>query len=208
MPTTLIDIDTFVNSFSKRFPAFSKRQPWEITNEIVFILQQLIGRLKEDPDYRVENDIAVHNTAIIEQNVVLKGPVVIGKNCFVAANAYLREGAYLDSNVKIGAGCEIKSSLIFENSSTAHFNYVGNSIIGSDVNVEAGAVTANHYNERKDKKISVFYQSEVIRTNAIKFGALIGDNSKIGANAVLSPGTILPPGSVVKRLELIEQIKG
>jgi hypothetical protein len=38
-----------------------------------------------------------------------------------------------------------------------------------------------------------------------KFGALVGDHSKIGANAVLSPGSILKPESVVKRLELIEQ---
>jgi hypothetical protein len=38
-----------------------------------------------------------------------------------------------------------------------------------------------------------------------KFGALVGDHSKIGANAVLSPGTILLPESVVRRLELVEQ---
>jgi hypothetical protein len=43
------------------------------------------------------------------------------------------------------------------------------------------------------------------RTDVEKFGALVGDGSKIGANAVLSPGTILAPDTVVKRLELIEQ---
>jgi hypothetical protein len=44
-----------------------------------------------------------------------------------------------------------------------------------------------------------------INTGIEKFGALVGDYSKIGANAVLSPGTILPPKSIVKRLSLIEQ---
>ena len=41
--------------------------------------------------------------------------------------------------------------------------------------------------------------------DSIKFGALIGDGTRIGANAVLSPGTILAPNSIVKRLELVEQ---
>ncbi len=36
-------------------------------------------------------------------------------------------------------------------STLAHFNFAGNSIIGSHVNLEAGAVIANHYNERTEK---------------------------------------------------------
>ena len=63
------------------------------------------------------------------------------------------------------------------------------------------------YNERENKAISVVYQSAIIETGVIKFGALVGDGSKIGANAVLSPGTLLLPNSRVKRLELIEQIQ-
>ena len=77
---------------------------------------------------------------------------------------------------------------------------------GNDVNFEAGAVTANHYNEREHKNISVIYDSKEIDTRCIKFGALVGDHAKIGANAVLSPGTILLPNSIVKRLELIDQL--
>ena len=109
--------------------------------------------------------------------------------------------------MKIGAGCEIKQSIIFSETAIAHFNYVGNSIIGSNVNFEAGSVAANHYNERKDKTISVLYNGNVIQTNVEKFGSLVGDDSKIGANAVLSPGTILSKNSIVGRLELVEQAK-
>jgi len=68
-------------------------------------------------------------------------------------------------------------------------------------------LTANHYNERVNKVISVMDDSVIINTGVNKFGSLVGDNSKIGANAVLSPGTVLMPGTIVKRLELIEQIK-
>ena len=52
----------------------------------------------------------------------------------------------------MGAHCEIKSCFMFNNSANAHFNFVGDSIIGSYVNIEAGAVFANHYNERKNKE--------------------------------------------------------
>ena len=107
----------------------------------------------------------------------------------------------------LGPCCEIKSSFIFPNSNLAHFNFVGDSVIGSDVNFEAGAVIANHFNERMNKEISVIMNGSREDTLVKKFGALVGDASKIGANAVLSPGTILKTGSIVKRLELVDQQK-
>jgi acetyltransferase-like isoleucine patch superfamily enzyme len=73
------------------------------------------------------------------------------------------------------------------------------------VNMEAGSIIANHYNERIDKSIYVRIKNERVLTGVTKFGALVGDQTKIGANAVLSPGTILESKSVVKRLELIDQ---
>ena len=104
-------------------------------------------------------------------------------------------------------GVEIKSSIISNNSAVAHFNFIGDSIIGENVNFEAGSITANHFNERENKEIFVKIDDNIINTQVVKFGSLVGDFSKIGANSVLSPGTILKKNSVVKRLELIEQIK-
>jgi UDP-N-acetylglucosamine diphosphorylase / glucose-1-phosphate thymidylyltransferase / UDP-N-acetylgalactosamine diphosphorylase / glucosamine-1-phosphate N-acetyltransferase / galactosamine-1-phosphate N-acetyltransferase len=201
----MIDVNHFIKGFSEQFADVSGKPPWEISKSLAGILQRLTVQLEDDPDYHTENGIAIHRSSVIEQNVVIKAPAVIGENCFVAANSYLRDGVYLGSNVKLGPGCEIKSTLMFNNSSAAHFNYIGDSIVGSNVNFEAGAVVANHYNERAEKMISVCDHSQVIQTNTVKFGALVGDDVKIGANAVLSPGTILLPGSIVKRLELIEQ---
>ena len=97
--------------------------------------------------------------------------------------------------------------MIFGYSSIAHFNFIGDSIIGQHVNFEAGSITANHFNEREDKTIFVKSEGVIINTKVQKFGSLVGDYSKIGANAVLSPGTLLDKKSIVKRLELVEQIK-
>ena len=50
--------------------------------------------------------------------------------------------------------------------------------------------------KKKNKNIFVKINNEIIDTKSIKFGALVGDDSKIGANAVLSPGTILEKKSI------------
>jgi NDP-sugar pyrophosphorylase family protein len=194
----------FISRFADLFKMHAGRMPWEITNDLSEIIIQMIAEAGED--YHADSGVLVHTTAVIEQNVILKPPVIIGKNCFIGANAYIRGPVFLDESVKIGAGCEIKQSVIFSGTAIAHFNYIGNSIIGRDVNFEAGSVAANHYNEREDKNISVVFHSKIINTHSGKFGSLVGDRSKIGANAVLSPGTLLHPGSIVKRLELVNQL--
>ena len=200
-----MNINDFFARFSDVFPELKDLTPWNITNNLADIIYRYIQRLSSE--YTIKDGIAIHNTATIEQNVVLKLPLIISEGGYIGANASLRGPIFLDKKVKIGAGCEIKQSIIFSETAIAHFNYVGNSIIGSNVNFEAGSVAANHYNERKDKTISVLYNGNVIQTNVEKFGSLVGDDSKIGANAVLSPGTILSKNSIVGRLELVEQAK-
>ena len=111
----------------------------------------------------------------------------------------------MDDGAVVGPGCEVKTTMIFKQSVLAHFNFVGDSIIGQGVNMEAGSVIANHFNERADKTIHVVIKDLKTPLPIVKFGALIGDHCRIGANAVLSPGTVLEPGSVVKRLQLVEQ---
>lgn len=198
----MINIETYINGYSELVNQQDK-SPWEITQSLNELITSQIPLLGDD--YIIDNEIAIHKTATIETNVTLKPPMIIGANCFIGANSYLRNGVYLMDHVSIGTGCEIKTSIIFPNSAIAHFNFIGDSIIGRRVNFEAGSITANHYNERENKVITVVHNAEKINTHTTKFGSLVGDDSKIGANAVLSPGTLLPPKSTVRRLELIEQ---
>ncbi|MES2380939.1 MAG: DapH/DapD/GlmU-related protein [Bacteroidota bacterium] len=201
----MIDIENYIENSRMKFPQMGTLQPWEIIDNLDDILLQSIKTL--DSNYKIENNIAIHKTAIIEQGVVLKGTIIIAENCFIGANAYLRGPIFLSNAVKIGPGSEIKQSIIFDHSAIAHFNYIGNSIVGQHINFEAGSICANHLNERQDKIIFITHNNQIIDTKTEKFGSLIGDHSKIGANAVLSPGTILEKNSIVKRLELIEQTK-
>lgn len=199
----MISLTRYIASFKNIFPELSVLPPWDITRDASKFLLKKLATLGSD--YKITGDVAIHKSAVIDSYAILKGPLIISKACFVGASCYLRGGVFLDENVSLGPGCEVKASLIFSHSALGHFNYVGDSILGSHVNMEAGSVIANHFNERKDKTIHVLVDGKLYVAGTEKFGALVGDHTRIGANAVLSPGTIMEPGSVVKRLELIEQ---
>lgn len=199
----MIDLTRYIRSFTSLFADHRAAAPWEITTGIRNIL---LAKMKVlGTDYRIFNEVAIHKSVFIDSHAIIKGPAIISAHCFIGANAYLRGGLFLDEHVSIGPACEVKTSFLFAHSALGHFNFVGDSVLGASVNLEAGAVVANHYNERADKKVCVTVDGTRRETGVSKFGALIGDDCKIGANAVLSPGTVLPPGSIVARLQLVEQ---
>ncbi|QNQ08442.1 hypothetical protein [Sphingomonas alpina] len=177
--------------------------PWTIIHDAEALIRSALSGL--GPDYGVQGDIAVHASATVEPGAVLKGPAIIGPRCFVATGAYLRGGVYLDEDCIVGPGAELKTSFMFKGSKIAHLNFVGDSILGAGVNVEAGAIIANYRNEQDDKRIRILFQGETIDTGVDKFGALLGDGTRIGANAVIAPGAILPPNTRIGRLQLVDQ---
>jgi NDP-sugar pyrophosphorylase family protein len=195
--------DQIANWPSSPLAAFSPWAPWELTAQADQAVDQLLTGL--DAEYETSGNVAVHRSATVENGAVLKGPAIIGAHCFLAAGSLVRGGCWLDSNCIIGPGSELKSSFLFAGSRLAHFNFVGDSILGSDVNLEAGSIIANRRNELPASTIAIVFEGTVIETGVAKFGAIVGDGCRIGANAVLAPGTILPAGTVVQRLSLIDQ---
>ncbi|QND84343.1 N-acetylglucosamine-1-phosphate uridyltransferase / N-acetyltransferase [Chromobacterium vaccinii] len=179
-------------------------EPWRWLEGLPDELAAL--RAAANPDEWVLNGEAmIHRGATLEAGAILKGPVWIGPGCRVAAHAYLRGGVVLCPGSTVGPGCEIKTSIIGPGSRLAHFNFVGDSVLGADVNLEAGSILANHWNERDDKTIRLHVAGKVLLPGLEKLGALLGDGVRVGANAVLSPGTVLGEGAVVPRLGLVDQ---
>ncbi|WP_103070142.1 LbetaH domain-containing protein [Aquimarina sediminis] len=198
-----INVTDFISNISEHFKTSQDLPPWEFTSNLKAIIERILPNLNSD--FEIMDGIAIHKSTVVEKGVTIKRPFIAMENCTIAANTYFREGVFLDKSVKIGPSTEVKSSIICAGTAIAHLNYIGNSIIGQNVNFEAGSIAANHYNERDDKRIWIAYNNELIDTGVEKFGALVGDNSRIGANGVLSPGTILNKNAIVKRLELIDQ---
>lgn len=77
----------------------------------------------------------------------------------VYANAELRHCAYSHGDVLIGTGSvvgnsrELKSSLLFDNVETPHYNYIGDSILGYHVHMGAGSITSDIKSDRKNTVI-------------------------------------------------------
>ncbi|WP_268800619.1 LbetaH domain-containing protein [Pseudomonas huanghezhanensis] len=200
----MIRLADFINDI-KRSPLspWSALNPWELVAQAPEVVLELLKALSPD-DYEIRGDVAVHKSTIVEQGAVLKGPLILGPRCFVAAGAYLRGGCWVDEGCTFGPGAELKTSIVFAGTKLAHFNFVGDSVLGTGVNLEAGSIVCNYRNERDDKHVQVRIDNRLIATGCDKFGALIGDQSRIGANAVLAPGALLTPGSVVRRGALFD----
>jgi len=179
-------------------------EPWKLTTDVPRFIERFTTSLDASAFHKSAG-VLIHNEATIEPGAIIKPPAIISAACFVASTAYLRGAVFLDRGVTIGPACEVKSTIVLDSSRLAHLCFVGDSLIGSDVNLEAGVVVANHWNERAEQAITVRVGGRSIRTGVVKFGALIGDHSRVGANAVLSPGTVLAPRTVVARLGLVDQ---
>ena len=199
-----VSIGDYVAAFdTSPLAEFSALAPWELTARSAEVVRRLLAGLADG--YAIADDVAVHATARIERGATLKGPAIVGPHCTIAAGAYVRDGCWLDAQCTLGPGVELKSAFLFASTRLAHFNFVGDSIVGSDVNLEAGAIVANIRNDGPDARIVIHADGRRFDTGARKFGAVIGDGARIGANAVIAPGALLRPRIVVPRLGLVDQ---
>jgi bifunctional N-acetylglucosamine-1-phosphate-uridyltransferase/glucosamine-1-phosphate-acetyltransferase GlmU-like protein len=199
-----IKLRDFLSSIERSpFASSADDAPWTVTAGLAGLLENLMRQLGSD--YVVADGIGVHRLATIEPGAIVKPPAILSAGSFVAASAYLRGGVFLGEACTIGPGVEFKTSILLSGSKIAHLSFVGDSIVGQDVNCEAGCVLANYRNENEDKRIRIRWGDSTIDTGVEKFGALVGDGARIGANAVIAPGSLIRPRSLIPRLSLLDQ---
>lgn len=129
----------------------------------------------------VANKIAMESPertqpARLEDGAKIIGTVVFGENCIVGHGALIVGPAIFGDGCVVGHASEVARSVFGNSSRAAHFNYVGDSVLGSGVNLGAGAKLANL---RFDKQPINGFE---------KLGAVLGDGVQIGCNAVIDPG--------------------
>lgn len=133
--------------------------------------------------------ISIGKGSLVEPGAYIKGPCVIGKDCVVRHGAYIRGNLLAGDRCVIGHDTEVKNAIFLDNAHASHFAYVGDSILGNDINLGAGTICANLKLDKSE--VSVYHDQEYLLTGLRKFGAVIGDGSQIGCNTVLNPGTLL-----------------
>jgi NDP-sugar pyrophosphorylase family protein len=148
----------------------------------------------------VGKGIYIGENTKIDAHAQIQGPVYISDNVFVGHAALIRRNTLLGQGVSIGHATEIKDSIMYPNSKAAHFNFIGDSIIGSSVNLGGGTIISNfEFADEQDRNhtIKIKLDGRKVDTGMEKLGAIVGDRTKTGANSVLSPGSLIGHDSAV-----------
>ena len=138
--------------------------------------------------------IAIAPGCSIEPGAVIVGPAILEEGVQIRTGAYVRQNVLLAAGSLVGAHSEVKGSILLPGAKAPHQAYVGDSILGRDVNLGAGTICSNVKNVGRE--ISFSAGGETYHTGLRKFGAILGDGCKTGCNTVLNPGVLMGPGSV------------
>jgi NDP-sugar pyrophosphorylase family protein len=138
--------------------------------------------------------IAIAEGCVIEPGAVLVGPAILERGVVVRTGAYVRSDVVLCEGSLVGAHSEVKGAILLPGAKAPHQAYVGDTILGRDVNLGAGTICSNVKNVGAE--VTFRFQSDTIHTGLRKLGAILGDGCKTGCNTVLNPGVLMGPGCV------------
>ena len=153
---------------------------------VFFSKDTKIGKNVEIEPYVVFADkVQIGNNVKILSFSHLEG-VKIDNNVSVGPYARLRPGTKIKSGSKIGNFVEVKKSIINKNSKVNHLSYIGDALVGKDVNIGAGTITCNYDGRKKSK------------TN-IKDKVFVGSNTSLVAPVTLNEKSVIGAGSVITK---------
>lgn len=127
-------------------------------------------------------DTTVGDACVIDETVAIEATIENGVDC--GPRAYLRPGTHMLDGSKAGTHVEIKKSTIGKGSKVPHLSYIGDTTMGSGVNVGAGSITCNYDGVHKHK-------------TTIGDDAFIGSDTMMVAPAQIGDGALVAAGSVI-----------
>ncbi|MBQ4335063.1 MAG: bifunctional UDP-N-acetylglucosamine diphosphorylase/glucosamine-1-phosphate N-acetyltransferase GlmU, partial [Myxococcaceae bacterium] len=148
-------------------------------------------------------DVTVADGCSIEETVGYS--TVIDEGVTVGPRAYLRPGTHLCARAHVGTHVEIKNSTIGEGSKVPHLSYIGDTTMGSGVNIGAGSITCNYDGVFKHKTIignDVFIGSDTMMVAPVE----IGDGALVGASSCITQD--VPAGALALERSEQQMIEG
>ena len=142
-----------------------------------------------------DTDVEIGSGVLIEPHSFIKGPTLIKDNTDVRQGAYIRGSCLIGKGCVVGHTTEVKNSIFMDGAKAGHFAYIGDSILGRDVNLGAGTKLANLRFDGAN--VVVRLGNEHVDTGRRKLGAILGDGVQTGCNSVTNPGVLIGRGSFV-----------
>ncbi|MBI3929229.1 MAG: glucose-1-phosphate thymidylyltransferase [Armatimonadetes bacterium] len=176
--------------------------PWDPLKELKPFLQQFLaengGRVPEalHPSIIIKGDVHIEDGVLLEEGIFIQGPAVLQSGAQVRFGAYIRGNVWIGPDCVVGHDTEVKHSLFLPGAKAAHFAYVGDSILGRDVNLGAGTKLANVKVDMGRETVKVRWNGAVRDSGLRKIGAILGDGVSLGCNTVTSPGTLVGKNSL------------
>ncbi|MCW8840190.1 MAG: bifunctional UDP-N-acetylglucosamine diphosphorylase/glucosamine-1-phosphate N-acetyltransferase GlmU [Gammaproteobacteria bacterium] len=126
---------------------------------------------------RIGDNVRIEPMSVLEDAVIDSG-------CSVGPFARLRPGTHLAQKARVGNFVEVKNSEIGAGSKVNHLSYIGDTQMGSEVNIGAGTITCNYDGANKHRtvigdRVFVGSDSQLVAPVAIGDGATIGAGSTI-----------------------------
>ncbi len=147
-------------------------------------------------DVTLGNNVTIESGCVITASIIADNATIkphsvlenayVGEYCHVGPFARLRPDAVLKANAKVGNFVEIKKSTIGEGSKVSHLSYIGDTKMGSDVNIGAGTITCNYDGANKFETI-------------IGNNAFIGSDSQLVAPVEIGKGATIGAGSTITK---------
>ncbi len=128
---------------------------------------------------RLADNVVVFDGSILEDSVV-------GEGASIGPYARLRPGSDIGPRAKVGNFVETKATRLGAGSKASHLTYLGDAVIGDNVNIGAGTITCNYDGEAKERTI-------------IEDGAFIGSNVALVAPVSVGAGAYVGAGSTITR---------
>ena len=143
-----------------------KTYPWEVLADIGDFIMKLGPTLPKDEFNQIEDNIWVHKTVKIAPTASLTGPLIVDADTEIRPSAFVRGKAIVGKNCVVGNSTELKNVVLFNTVQVPHYNYVGDSILGTHSHMGAGSITSN---VKSDKTLVVVKNGdEQIETEILK----------------------------------------
>ncbi len=137
--------------------------------------------------------VYIENGATIGHAVKIVGPAYIGKDVFIGDFSLIRHSSF-EQGSSVGVHSDVTRSIIMEDSSM-HNGFLGDSIVGRDVQIGAGLITSNKRMDRAP--IEVVVKGNKVASRLTGLGTVIGDHAKVGVRVTIMPGKFVGCRAIV-----------
>jgi bifunctional UDP-N-acetylglucosamine pyrophosphorylase/glucosamine-1-phosphate N-acetyltransferase len=180
--------------------------PWHLLDANEYLLDhyfapEILGEVS--PAAHLNGAVHVGKGSIIQPGVVIDGPVCIGENSDIGPNCWLRPHTTVGDGCRVGHACEVKNTILMNGAKVPHLSYIGDSVLGEDVNLGAGTVTANFRHDGRTHGSVI--NGVLIDTGRRKLGAVFGDHVHTGIHTTVYPGRKLWPNTFTRPGDIVDR---